>query len=64
MAKVTDIINKKYLEDNGSFIITDKNGNYKYGNIISDQTPEFKNYKFDNLYPTLLSINQLKFFHL
>lgn len=43
---LTDIINKKYLENLGAFIIKDSNGNYKYGNIISEKTPEFANYKF------------------
>lgn len=49
LAKAITIINQKYLENNGAFIITDSRGELKYGNIITEQTPEFKNYKFDSV---------------
>ena len=44
-AKVEKEVQNKYLESNGTFIITDASG-FKYGNIITDVTPEFANYKF------------------
>ena len=46
MEALTDMINQRYMEDLGAFIIKDNNGNYKYGNIISEKTLEFANYKF------------------
>lgn len=52
LRKVTEQINKLYLENNGAFIIRDAKGNFKYGNVISERTPEFKNYKFDSLTTT------------
>lgn len=44
-AKVESEVHEKYLESNGAFIIKDSSG-FKYGNIITDATPEFNNYKF------------------
>ena len=49
LQKATDLINKKYLETDGAFIITDINGNFKYGSIFSENTPEFKNYKYKSI---------------
>ena len=57
---LTDIINKKYLENLGAFIIKDSKGNYKYGNIISEKTPEFANYKFNQGY-IIDGVYQLEF---
>ena len=50
MEALTYMINQRYMEDLGAFIIKDSNGNYKYGNIISEKTPEFANYKFNRGY--------------
>ena len=44
--KALELINKKFLENKGVFIIK-VNNKYKYGNIIDPRTPEFENYKFD-----------------
>ena len=49
--KVQQEINQKYLELPGAFIITTQSG-FKYGNIITDRTPEFKNYKFKGITTT------------
>ena len=43
---LTEMINQRFIEDRGAFIIKDSRGNYQYGNIISEQTPEFADYKF------------------
>jgi hypothetical protein len=44
---IIDDIHRKYLDDNfGAFIVMYNNNVYKYGNIITDKTPEFENYKF------------------
>ena len=51
-SKVREEVHKKYLEDNGAFIINDGNG-YKYGNVIDARTPEFANYKFIEAIPKM-----------
>ena len=47
---LTNQIIDRYLEDLGTFIIWGPNGECKYGNIISEQTPEFANLKFIRSY--------------
>ena len=60
--KAVELINKEYLKQLGAFVIQD-GGKYRYGNIITDQTPEFKNYKFDGVETTSTSM-QLRFIDL
>lgn len=50
-SKVRQELHQKYLEMPGAFIIETPSG-FKYGNIISDQTSEFKNYKFKGINTT------------
>ena len=44
---VTYQINRRYIQDPGAFFITDARGIYKYGNVVSENTPEFENLKFE-----------------
>ena len=60
--RATELIEKKFLENNGAFIIK-VNGVRKYGNIIDPRTPEFQNYKFDN-YTTIDGKHILRFMDL
>ena len=44
---LTQKINMRYIQDPGAFFITDARGIYKYGNVVSESTSEFKNLKFE-----------------
>lgn len=47
-SKILDQIHAQYVSNFGAFIVRDPSGNYHYGNIISEQTPEFKHFKIKN----------------